>query len=352
MLTALIMSLAFSCTNTTTYLSVGTTEFITDLPVIDDLKLIDTVDCDVYGMKSIKIVDSLLFISTNNSWTVLSVNDNKPVAEFFSKGQGPGEFNYIPRVGECYFFKKSDSLCVYAPDHNNGRILELNVTKALAHKPFDITPVIVSPEINNSCWVTIPLGENRAFISRANNSFTGFSRLIVSSDSAFQLSVTHAADDITVNDNADINILSKVTRFCPASGKIVEFMIYLNQINIFSINENWGKTICVGEKLDNVNAIEREPRFMKTNTYTSGSVWPQGFGGVYSGYSEIDVQKYLSEKNNIQFFDWEGNGICEVELPFEILAFDLDFDRGILYVIKKDDDTLLCYNASKVAELY
>ena len=353
LLTVLIMSLACSCSNTTsTNLSIGTTEFNTDLPAIDNLKLIDTVDCEVYGMRSIKIVDSLLFISTIPSWTAVSINDKKPIAEFFSMGQGPGEFYYIPRAAEGYFFNKNDSLYVYAPDHNNNRILELNVTKALSHEPFEVIPAINTPEINNSCWVTIPCGEDKVFLSRANGSFTGFRRFIVSNDSVFNLPLTQAADELTVNDSGDINILSKVTRFCPASGKIVEFMLYLNQINVFSIDGSWGKTICVGKKLDNVKTIEQQDMFLRTDTYTSGSVWPQGFGGIYSGYTEKEIQKSLTEKNKIQFFDWDGKGICEVELPFEVLAFDLDFENGILYVIKKDEDMLLRYDASEVVGLY
>lgn len=347
------MSLAISCSESTSnYLSIGTTEFVTDLPAIDNLRLIDTVDCEVLGMRSIKVVDSLLFISTISSWSAVSAIDKKPIAEFFRMGPGPGEFNYIPRAAEGYFFKKNDSLYVYAPDHNNGRISKLNITKALSHEDFEVTPVINSPEINNNCWVTIPCGEDKAFISQANNSFTGFSRFIVTNDSVIKLPVTRNADNITVTNDGDINVLSKVTRFCPASGKIAEFMIYLNQINLISIDDDWGKTICVGKKLDNVNTIEQEEMSMRTDTYITGSVWPQGFGGVYSGYSRKEGQKSLSEKNKIQFFDWNGKGICEVELPFKVLAFDLDFENKVLYVINKDEDMLLRYDASKVVELY
>ncbi len=344
---------AISCSESpANYLSIGEPEYITDLPIIKNIELIDTVDCEVYGMRSIKIVDSLLIIGTNSSWNALSTKDKKPLANFFSKGQGPGEFNYIPRTGEGYFFTKNDSLYVFAQDHNNGRILELNLTKAVANEPFKVTPAFNSPEINNICWATIPCGECKAFISRANNNFTGFNRYVVEQDTIYSLPLTQQIDQITVESEDDINLLSKVTRFSPQADKIVEFMIYLNQINIFSIDGNSGKTICVGKKLDNISKIERQPRFFKTNTYITGSVWPQGFGGLYSGYSEIDVQKLLSEHNTIQFFDWDGNGICEVKIPYQALAFDLDFENKILYVINQEDDMLLRYDASEVVAMY
>lgn len=354
LLSASIMSIAaISCTESTSnYLSIGEPEYISDLPLIKNIKLIDTVDCEVYGMKSIKVVDSLLIIGTNSSWTAISTRDQKPLANFFSIGQGPGEFNSIPRTGEGCFFSKNDSLYVLAQDHNNGRILELNLTKAVAHEPFEVTPVFNSPEINNICWATIPCGEGKAFISRANNNFTGFNRYVVEQDTIYSLPITQQIDQITVESEEDINLLSKVTRFSPQADKIVEFMIYLNQINVFSIDGNSGKTICVGKKLDNISKIERQPRFLKTNTYITGSVWPQGFGGLYSGYSEIDVQKLLSEHNTIQFFDWEGNGICEVKIPYQALAFDLDFENKILYVINQEDDMLLRYDASEVVDMY
>ena len=354
LLSTLIMSIAaISCSESTpNYLSIGEPEYITELPLIKNIELIDTVDCEVYGMRSVKIVDSLLIIGTNSSWTAISSKDKKPLANFFSIGQGPGEFNSIPRTGEGYFFTKNDSLHVFAQDHNNGRILELNLSKAVANEPFEVKPAYNSPEINNNCWTTIPCGEGKVFLSRANNNFTGFNRYVVELDTIYSLPITQQIDQITIESDGDINLLSKVARFSPQVGKIVEFMIYLNQINVFSIDGNWGKTICVGKKLDNLSKIERQPRFFKTNTYITGSVWPQGFGALYSGYSEIDVQKLLSEHNTIQFFDWEGNGICEVKIPYQALAFDLDFDNKVLYVINQEDDMLLRYDASDVVDMY
>ncbi len=147
-----------------------------------------------------------------------------------------------------------------------------------------------------------------------------------------------------------MNILSRNTCYNSASDKFVEAMLYLNQINIISGDGTEGKTICVGKRLDDISKIERENYASLVKGYTTVSAWDEGFGAIYSGATEMDYQLLTANDLRIQFFDWEGNPRCLVELPYQTYSFDIDFENKVMYVLNTTDDKLIAYDATEIIQ--
>ena len=72
-----------------------------------------------------------------------------------------------------------------------------------------------------------------------------------------------------VEKGEDFNLLSTITKESPKGDRIVEAPIYLHQINIYSSDGKWGKTICVG-KADDIGDLE--DKISWTRIYTHGGV--------------------------------------------------------------------------------
>ena len=105
---------------------------------------------------------------------------------------------------------------------------------------------------------------------------------------------------------------------------ILWFMVLLNNLspiinNLYSIDEDWGKTICIGEILDTIEVIST-PNILKGyfNNYSSCTVWNNGFGAIYIGAYDADIYSGLKRDVEIHLFDWEGTPIAKNSLIEEL----------------------------------
>ena len=332
--------------------SIGTPEFITDVPDAGNLKPIAGFSNDEIGINSVKAIDSLLFIGHAGNWSIYSLDGKRSYGNCLSTGSGPGEFLVLPRVGACYFFHDNDSLKVHAADRNQGKVLEFNITEFLGNKKAEAHEVIKTDYISNETWDVVPCKDSTLYISQPVRDFTGFNRMKYDGGLIKELEVAKDIDKVSVNREEDINLLARITRYNDKVDRVVEAMLYLNQMNILSMDGKWGKTICVGKQLDDLSEVESTTRFGRKDTYLSACAFDEGFGAVYIGVSEMDFQKKLSPKSELQFFDWEGNPVCKTTLPYQVLTFDLDFKNKVLYVVDESEDRLLAYDASPIIARY
>ena len=346
-----IMPLLASCTGDGKVLSIGEPEFVSGFPRTIQLKAVEGFNCDDMGIRKVKVIDSLLIIEkTNNTWALYSLDGSKKYGECLRVGNGPGEFtHYLPDINWCYFFKDNDSLFVYAADTFKGLILEFNISDFLAGNNRNPYPLMETNLIIGA-MPAIVYGEEKIFAYQYDNSCTNTKRMLYDGDSLRQMSVTKGIDEITISRQADMNILSRITYYNAAADKFMEAMVFLNQINIISGDGTEGKTICVGKRLDDILKIEKKDFFEFKNCYVTASAWDEGFGAAYSGATEFERQTLQSNDIQIQFFDWEGNPKCLVELPYRISSFDIDFVSNIMYVIDSQNDKLIAYDATEIVK--
>ncbi len=353
-----IVPVLVSCKGNGNILSIGKPEFVSEFPRTGQLKEIESFNLNEIGLRSVKVVDTLLFVdkagvfgNIGNAWVIYSLDGKKEYGGCMRTGNGPGEFPYsAPYVSSCYFFNDNDSLFVHAPNRNKGQILELNITRHLQDSSQAPHPVIETGYMQSNSWAVNPCGKGKVLITQPNDYLTGFQRLMYENDTVRQLAVTHDIDKATISPGGDVNLIAKVVRYDAAADMFVEAMLYLNQINIYSADGTEGKTICVGKKLDDVSVVEKTPEAERGRDYISVSAWEEGFGAIYFGGTILEYQQRLVNDTQIQFFDWEGNPKYLVELPYQASAFDIDFKNNVMYVINKAEDTLTAYDATEIVQ--
>lgn len=335
----LSLILIFSyCSREDKYLSIDKPVYISDFPIevtLDDGQL---SNINAIGIKSIKYADSLVIIGHSNSWSIYSGNGEKHYGDFLSVGDGPAELNTLPYCASSLFINEHDTLYSYIEDHNRNRIVRLNLTKCLTDNKTVPETVLESDYLDNNLWATIPLSKDSVLLTIPKKRFDGFKRRILTGDTILPLPITRQLDSISVSDESEINLLAKVIRYNPKARKVVEAMLSLNQINIYSIDGDWGKTICVGEKLDNLAKIEHTPRFSRNYTYATVSTWDWGFGAVLLNQPEIDWQKGEAHPSEIQIFNWEGEPLCRLKINESIQTFDIDPGINAILATNTDDE--------------
>lgn len=312
------------------------------------LKRLDGFTCDAIGLKSVKVVDSLLILAHGDSWTLMSLDAKHDYGTCLRQGEGPDELLSFPRCGASAFCHIGDSLMAYVCDKDRGKLFSLNITAFLLQGNGQLQFLAENRAISNDTWEAIPLGCSSIVASVPNPTFTGFSRIVITPDSIFEPTSTESWSRVEVKSEADINLLAKVTRAHPDGSKCVEAMLYLNQINLYSTDGSMAKTICVGSELDNLSQIESQFRFNRKDTYVSISAWELGFGAVYVGDTEKMMQIGESTSSEIHFFDWNGTPVFRARMPISVKAFDFDALNGILYAIDANEDTLGSYDATPI----
>lgn len=296
-------------------------------------------DFGVMGITSLKILDSLFIVGHSNHWTIITLNENKKIGSCLSTGQGPNEFHRIPPCSAAAFISHNDSIIALIADKSKSRIMQFNISKFIKQGLSDVRVAISSEKINNNLWDVIPCNYESALLSVPHGGLDGFDRELLIRDSLHDIEVTNPMDKIKVDKGMeDINLLSRVTRYNDHADRFVEAMLYLNQINIFSRDGKWGKTICVGNKLDDLSEIENESQFERKNGYNTVTAWDFGFGALFNNQTEMGRQTGVVHPSELQIFSWEGSPIARIHIPFSVRAFDIDFNRNQLYVVSEEDE--------------
>ena len=107
-------------------------------------------------------------------------------------------------------------------------------------------------------------------------------------------------------------------------------MMNLNQINIYSFDGSFQKTICIGNQLMNVGEVDH---CSKANVM-------ECFGNVIS-YSNYFIQCSISSAQEISIpcslmiFDWEGNPLLKLNIPFTVPNFGISGD-GTIYLLRNN----------------
>ena len=66
----------------------------------------------------------------------------------------------------------------------------------------------------------------------------------------------------------DFNILSAITKLGDYHGRFVEIPIGLNYINLYSLNGNFAKTLCISENFFDVSSIQKESKWDRIYTFS------------------------------------------------------------------------------------
>jgi hypothetical protein len=152
----------------------------------------------------------------------------------------------------------------------------------------------------------------------------------------------------SVSEGEDFNILATITKVNTERNLVVEMAASMNFINLYSLDGSFGKTICIGNKLDNIAKIEAKPRIDRKFTFGGISLYPQFWSVLYLNVGHLAYEMQTAESSAIMFFDYEGEPLAELKFNTFVTSFDIDFASGTLYTLNHQADAFNKYDIREI----
>jgi len=306
----------------------------------------ESVDPDVIGIKNFAIHDSIIVFSTAGSehlWFFNALPNLDPLGSFLKTGHGPFEFAWTVSVGnEASFKKENGSLYGYIYDFQRGKLLKMNVSKSIKNRELDVS--VFKDALPPFLFDFALLDDSTYYGKEINNEETAQMRFIEKNGVRTQPDFLQKLNDNFISKGEDFNILSTISKFSPANGRLVEMPVGLNFINIFSLDGSFARTICPGAKVDNIEKIERTKREDRNYTFADLRLFDRFFGVV-----QIDEYRTGRKKlPDILLFDWDGNPLARWKLDHHITMFDIDMLNGHLYTFDVHSDEFFRYDVKEL----
>ena len=334
------------------YMVLDDVEYIRTFP--NTYALSDRIDpeIDIIGINDFCVLDSMIAFSTKGGdslWTFISLPDYTPLGRFLTSGDGPFEFIQIPRVSfKTSFYREKGQLFAGIYDFQKGKLFKMNVDASLDSGISQMS--ILKDSLPPFLFSFVMIDSVHYFCKEVNIEQTQQIRYIIGSGKRTISSDMQRLNQVQINENEDINIISAITKMSAVNGMIVEMPIGLNYINMYSLDGSLGKTICVGDKLDDIKDIEDKVRWDRVYTYADLRLFEEFWGVVFINE---DMKTYQTERKklpSILLFNWDGKPLAQLKLPHFITSFDIDFATGYLYTFDVHTDEFFKYDIGNILQ--
>ena len=261
------VSLIVDCSGSSDYMVLNEIRYINTFPQIfsiDNGIKIDLENIDVIGIINFRIYDSLLVIATSDNdglWSFVSLPDFRFLGKFLTIGQGPYEFFQYQFVGDgVNFFKENEEIFSSIFHFDKGKLYKMNIDESIKNQRLDIYTIHDSlPPVLLFDFVEID--SVTFFCKEISNKETQQIRYLLINGEKIIPHHFKKLNLAKIREREDFNILSTSTKYDFSTKRIVEMPGHLNYINIYSIDGSFGKTICIGEQLDNIGKIQDRNRW-------------------------------------------------------------------------------------------
>ena len=340
------------------YMAFDNIRYATNFPFSFSLNKAVEIDLerevDIIGAMHFIIQDSLLIFSTkdkNGFWSFVSLPDYHFLGKFLVQGQGPYEFLQSPSTSsKTRFFRENEELfaTIY---HRSGKLYKMNVSESLKANRLNIAPLneYLSPGLLDFVFI-----DCTTFLCRElNGTETQQIRYILKNNEKIIPSHIERLNFAKIRENGsfnDFNILAANTKYNTERKLFVEAPVFLNYINMYSINDAFRKTICIGGKMDNIEEIQDIPFFDRLYTFVGLRLFPEFWGVLHINES---VKNYQTNKEccpKILLFDWSGNPLAQLELTNFATSFDIDFVNGYLYTLELETEAFFKYDIRDILQ--
>jgi hypothetical protein len=333
------------------YMCFDDVRYIREFPQTFSLDSAVELDLDIIGMWSFRIEDSLLIVSTTNSnglWSFFSLPEYKFLGKYLSRGQGPNEFIQDPSVGGAKFFKENGIRYAAIHDFQGGKLRKMNIDESIRTNRLNIYTLNDSLPPYIFEFITI---DSTTFLCREiNDSQTQQIRYISENGKKIIPPYMESLNMAAVRRGEDFNILSASIKQSIDNKLIVEMPIQLNYINLYSLDGSFCKTVCIGDKLDNIKKIQDKFKWNRKYTFDNLQLFTKCWGVLYINE---DIRPYDMGRKKppaVLLFDWSGEPLAELQLSNFATSFDIDFINGYLYALDLETDVFYRYDIKDIIE--
>lgn len=331
------------------YMMLDSIRYIDNFPQSFSLTDDVLVDLDIIGMNDFIIYDSLLVVSTRDAdgtWSFFSVNDYKSLGRFIRIGGGPNEFIQAPSVSKATFFEEEGQLFAGIHDFQLGKVYKMNIYESLLTKELNIS--VIKDSLPKFLFNLVMIDSVTFFCREISDDQTQQIRYMLNKGEKVIPDNFEKLNRATLKIGEDCNILSTASARNIEGDLIVEMPIGLNQINLYSMDGSFGKTICVGKKLDNIEKIQNTFRWDRIYTYADLRVHNDFFAALNINEDNKTYQQERVKLPVIHVFNWKGEPLAELKLNRFVTAFSIDFTNGYLYALDQKTDEFYKYEIKDI----
>lgn len=235
----------------------------------------------------------------------------------------------------------------YIYEYNKGELIKLNISTSLNTGISDIS--IINDSLPKSLFNFVVINDSTYLCKEVRSNHTQQIRFIYKEKKEVnEHFLLDKLNNVSIRDNEDINILSTITKHNPINDKIIEMPIGLNYINMYSLDNPFARTICVGKSLYDIERIQNNNRWDRIYTFADLRLFENYWGVLYINESEKDYQ--LKRKNfpSILLFDWMGNPLAKLMLNQLAASFDIDLRTSQIYTFDVETELFFKYDITNV----
>lgn len=325
-------------------------EYVENFPLSYTLKENVPVEFDIIGVSDLVIQDSLLIISTGGHhlggfWTFLNLKTGEELGSFLNVGNGPNEFLYPISAEKATYYNLKGNIYAFLYDFYRGKVYRFDITRTLQEHKLNMSEI--ENGLPKNMFNYIMIDEHKYYCRSINQNETQQERYI------WEHGVKRVSPNMEklnlakIDQREDFNILSTISGKNSQGTLIVELPVNLNQINLFEIDGDFQKTICLSKKVDNIRSIQNKFKWNRIYTYGGLRTYKHFFAALYINETNKNYQMGFEKHPIIQLFSWEGNPIAEIKLNCNAIVFDIDFVHGFLYVVD-DKDEIYKYEINEI----
>ncbi len=351
--------LGFSCSSEkhnlshTDYLVTENLTYIEGFPESFTLDGAERLDLGLIGMTQLCLKDSLLIVSTSNKKGFLSffnLENYENFGNYIYVGRAENEMTSPERISKQDLFVDDGELKCKLYCFYTGSLYDMNITKTLGNRKLEIEKQSLT--LPKNLFSHLFLGDINSSFCRelAQPKWDAQHRYIVDNGTKSTTKTMELLNMATLKKQGNYNVISTGTYLSPDGKMVVEVPTSLNQIILYSMDDSFNKTICVGDELDKLSTIENRDKRDRIDGYNILSAFENFFG-----VSHIDMTKeeyhFTTDRTNthtIQFFDWQGEPLCEVTVQHPFTSFDIDFKTKTLYTLSYDTDQIYTYDITEL----
>lgn len=321
-------------------------EYVSDFPYKLTLDNPVSLNIGEFGINSMRIVDGKLIMcakASSHFWKVVNLDTEKVESSFFELGNSKEEFVFPPSVNSsANFYHKNDSLYVDAFDDQKGRLLTFNIQEILKENKANLKGLYTG--LSNNVFTLVRLSDGKYFLKTVEHGATQLIRSIkdIAKDSEQIPKVVDKLNSISVKNGKDITFFSTMNAV-GNNDRMVEAPLRLNYINIYQLDGSFHKTICVEDEMTDIGECLSLSIGEQKKTFSSLKVYGSFFGVLFLNEDLKSYQTGSSKIPQLMFFDMDGKPLAEVTLDRNYQHFDVDIDKGYIYMIDGKTDELLKY---------
>lgn len=309
------------------------TRIISEYPVNMSLDKGHLLPINPYGSVDFIGIDSLAIFKIGDGeylWKIVNLNNPNETCYLFRRGHGENEFSELP-ASERAFVTDSALYCdFYAPDK---RIFyRYNLSASLKQR---IPCLEEKKEIKSSDNLqTLYKLADESFFAIKYLGHNGFIRGIWMDGNFKECQGLGNLNKMTVAN--DINTLASVKGINPFTNMIVEAMIRMHQINLYSVSGDRSLTLSVGDKLQDAIQVDQTSKQFLKKGFANVTCYPDYFIAVYINTSLENFLRRQSGNSQLLVFDWNGYPLAQINVPHMITSSYIYHDK--LFILTANDE--------------